>query len=261
MIVYNVSYMKKKNIIIISIITVVFILTIILLAPHKNSETKSGATAVKENTGNLVQGTKSTVETNSDYVVDVSDMVDASSLVLGLEKTDLTSDEIAGLVKMREEEKLARDVYTALGQIWGMNIFSNIASSEQTHTDAVKTLLNRYAIPDPVVNNNIGVFHSSEMQELYNTLTEQGRQSLGEALKVGAIIEDLDINDLETLMKATNKNDILVVYSNLQKGSRNHLRAFTKNLDKQGITYTPTYISQEEYNSIVSANQEKGNVK
>lgn len=253
--------MKKKNIIIASIITVVFILTIILIAPHKSSETKSGATAVKENTDNFVQGTKSTGETKSDYFVDASDMVDASTLVLGLEKTELTSDEIAGLVKMREEEKLARDVYTTLGQIWGMNIFSNIASSEQTHTDAVKTLLDRYGITDTVENNNIGVFHSPEMQELYNTLTEQGRQSLGEALKVGAIIEDLDINDLETLMKATNKNDILVVYSNLQKGSRNHLRAFSKNLDRQGMTYTPTYISQEEYNSIVSTNQEKGNVK
>jgi hypothetical protein len=76
---------------------------------------------------------------------------------------------------MREEEKLARDVYTMLGNIWGTKIFSNIASSEQTHTDAVKVLLARYAITDPVVNDTIGVFTSKTMQDLYNTMTAQGK--------------------------------------------------------------------------------------
>lgn len=49
---------------------------------------------------------------------------------------------------MREEEKLARDVYLTFGEKWGLTLFTNIAKSEQTHTDAVKTLLDRYEIKD-----------------------------------------------------------------------------------------------------------------
>ena len=45
----------------------------------------------------------------------------------------LTESEIQDLVFIREEEKLARDVYDALRLRWGSRVFSNIESSEQTH--------------------------------------------------------------------------------------------------------------------------------
>ena len=94
------------------------------------------------------------------------------------------------------------------------------------------------------------------MQALYDSLVQKGKTSLLEALIVGATVEDLDIKDLETLKKETAKEDILVTYNNLQKGSRNHLRAFVKNIQANGGTYTPQYISISDYNSIISAEQE-----
>ncbi len=62
----------------------------------------------------------------------------------------LSQEEIDDLVYLREEEKLARDVYLHLYNTWGQWIFENIAASEQQHMDAVKTLLDRYGIHDPV---------------------------------------------------------------------------------------------------------------
>lgn len=171
----------------------------------------------------------------------------------------VTESEIAGLIQMREEEKLARDVYITLGEIWGAKSFSNISASEQTHTDAVKTLLNRYTISDPVVNDTVGVFASKAIQDLYNELVTKGKVSLTDAFIVGATIEDLDIYDLEILKSKTDKADILAVYTNLQNGSRNHLRAFVKNIQANGGVYTPRYISQSEYTSIITASQ--GRVK
>lgn len=191
---------------------------------------------------------------NLEYVVDPSNMVDGQVLIAGVKKSELTEKEKLGLLQMREEEKLARDVYTTLGSIWGTRIFSNISSSEQTHTDAIKTLLIRYDIKDPVTSDTVGVFTSKTMQELYNKLTMQGKVSLAEALVVGATIEDLDIRDLETLKKETSKEDILLTYNNLQKGSRNHMRAFVRT---NGGNYEPKYISQTEYSSIINAPQER----
>lgn len=62
----------------------------------------------------------------------------------------ISSAESTSLVFMREEEKLARDVYITMINKWGSKIFSNISTSEQTHMDAILMLLNKYNIPDPV---------------------------------------------------------------------------------------------------------------
>jgi rhodanese-related sulfurtransferase len=220
----------------------------------KNIYELKGGIISNKNSINLV----SMKNTDLDYVVDKSDMVDGQKLISNNVKSILSDKEIKGLVQMREEEKLARDVYTTLGSIWGMKIFSNIASSEQTHTDAVKTVLLKYDIKDPVIDDTVGVFVSKDMQDLYNKLVAQGEMSLLDALIVGATVEDLDIRDLEILKKETKNQDILIVYENLQKGSRNHIRAFVKNIEANGGTYKPQYISDAEYRSIISTTQEKG---
>lgn len=193
-----------------------------------------------------------------DYIIDSSDMLDGQSMIAGFKKSELSDEEISGLILMREEEKLARDVYTSLGSVWGKKIFSNIAASEQTHTDAVKALLSKYGIKDPVSGDTVGVFASKDMQNLYNGFIEKGKMSLSDALAVGATVEDLDIRDLENLKNQTNKEDILVVYNNLQKGSRNHLRAFVKNIQANGGTYTPQYINDGDYDLIINSAQERG---
>jgi hypothetical protein len=161
---------------------------------------------------------------------------------------------------MREEEKLARDVYLTLYNKWHLQVFSNIARSEQKHMDAMKALIDKYGLTDPVVDDSVGVFSDPQMQELYTQLVNQGSNSIVDALKVGATIEDLDIKDLEDV-KTTDNDDVRFVYNNLEKGSRNHLRAFVGVLDRYGASYSPQYISEDYYEEIISTPRERGMVR
>lgn len=168
-------------------------------------------------------------------------------------------DETAGLVKMREEEKLARDVYATLSEKWDNDVvFVQISMSEQRHMDSIKSLLDKYGIADPVVDDMRGVFQSEEFQKLYNTLVARGSTSLEDAMQVGATIEDLDIYDLNKLIASTDNEDILVVYQNLAKGSRNHLRRFATELTAMDIPYSAQYLTQKEVDSIIYSNFERG---
>lgn len=166
---------------------------------------------------------------------------------------DLTADEITGLQFMREEEKLARDVYLTLDETWNLRIFQNISRAEQTHMDAVATLLDRYDISDPVGGNMIGVFTDPDLQALYDQLVAQGNQSLTDALLVGAAIEEIDILDLKERLAQTDDADIVRLYENLLRGSSNHLRAFVTNLERQtGETYEPVYMDQDDYETLMT---------
>ncbi|MEA1977314.1 MAG: DUF2202 domain-containing protein [Chloroflexota bacterium] len=151
----------------------------------------------------------------------------------GIATTDLSEAEAEGLSFMREEEKLARDVYLMLYEQWGIRIFQNIAKAEETHMSAVAGLLERYGLPDPAADTAVGVFTNPELQALYDQLMEEGSQSLADALRVGALVEEVDIVDLEDYIEQTDNEDLLLVYQNLLKGSYNHLRAFTSTLEKQ----------------------------
>ena len=136
----------------------------------------------------------------------------------------LTSEEEAGLLFMREEEKLARDVYLFLLDKWGFRVFANIAQSEQRHMDAVLYLLGKYGLDDPALTP--GLFQNAELQGLYNDLVTKGENSLVDAIEVGILIEETDIEDIESLLDQTDKNDIIQVYTNLLDGSNSHLAAF-----------------------------------
>ena len=172
--------------------------------------------------------------------------------VLTLPASELSADEAAALLFMREEEKLARDVYTALYATWKFPVFQNIAASEQMHMDQMALLLTRYNLTDPA--KAPGVFTDPKLQSLYNTLVAQGRQSIGAALKVGGAIEEIDILDLQTRLAKTDNADIQQVYNNLMNGSNNHLNAFSRALTNQtGETYVPQSLTPEQYQSIISA--------
>jgi hypothetical protein len=144
----------------------------------------------------------------------------------------LTEEEQQWLTFMREEEKLARDTYLFLYAKWKMPIFSNIASSEQKHMDALKVLLDRYGIPDPASQKQGEFSVESGLQPLYDKLVAQGSLSRVEALNVGVIIEVKDIADLDDAIASTQHNDIRLVYGNLRQGSYNHLDAFNSQLSR-----------------------------
>ncbi len=180
--------------------------------------------------------------------------VNETALVLALAgepSGELTRAEVDGLLFMIEEEKLAVDVYSALDEKWDMRVFENIGRAELTHQAAVKRLLDRYSLPDPRMGE--GEFANETLRDLYNDLLAQGSVSVRDALMAGAAIEEIDILDLEEYMAQTDKEDILLVYANLLRGSENHLRAFVNNLERQRVEYTPQYLSEEEYRSIMEA--------
>jgi len=175
----------------------------------------------------------------------------------------LSENEIQGLLYMVEEEKLARDVYTYLYDKWGTQTLGNIINSEQTHMDAVRKLLSAYGIDNPTLSEDYGVFENQDLQSLYDSLIRIGSESEADAVKVGALIEEVDIIDLEKRVSETKNDNIIIVYQNLNDGSENHLRAFVSKLSVLGVEYAPQYLSQQEYDAIVGLNStfNKSNTK
>ncbi len=185
-------------------------------------------------------------------------------VLLGLTTTacagpfDLGEDEQSELLKMREEEKLARDVYLALYDAWELPVFSNISTAEQRHMDALGRMIARYGLEDPVVDDTPGVFSNPAFTDLYNQLVASGSQSSLDALKVGALIEEMDIVDIRAALAVTTHADLAGVYENLMRGSRNHLRAFAAQIYAAGDTYEAQYLTQEEFDEIANSPWETG---
>jgi len=138
----------------------------------------------------------------------------------------LTDQEIGHIIHIREEEKLARDVYLTLYEVYEAPIFANISESEQRHMDAVKRLIDRYGLKDPNINDAIGVFANEYFSILYTDLVAKGNGSYCAALQVGIAIEELDIEDIKIALAEVKAKDVRRVFNNLLSGSYNHLSAF-----------------------------------
>jgi len=178
----------------------------------------------------------------------------------GIPKEPLSDAEKKGLLLMREEEKLARDLYKTLYEKWGIRAFSNISKSEQQHMNSVKVLLDRYGLADPVGNKKPGEFSDPALQKAYDDLLKKGSLSRADAVAVGAMVEELDIKDLREEKRKADNKDILMVYENLEKGSRNHLRAFGRQLARENVRYTATYLDQADAEKIMKSPQERGEI-
>ncbi|MEA3273806.1 MAG: DUF2202 domain-containing protein [Pseudomonadota bacterium] len=176
----------------------------------------------------------------------------------GGDPSTLSDEEIYYLEYMREEEKLARDSYMTLYDLWGNPVFFNISTSEQQHMDAVENLLDRYGLPDPVVDEtNVGDFVNPELQALFDELMATGAESELAALNVGGLIEEKDMRDIQIAIDLADNADIKATYDNLLCGSRNHLRSFVKNIELLGSTYTASILTQEEVDEIAYSPMER----
>lgn len=212
------------------------------------TETETGSVMTAVTTTTTAGNGQARVADRSQNVIDPATVAEPSA------------EEIAGLVYMREEEKLARDVYLALYEVWGQPVFQNIAGSEQAHMDSVLALLEQYGVSDPAAGNGPGEFDNPVFETLYEDLVTQGSQSQIDALLVGAAIEDLDIFDLQERLDNTGNEYIIQVYSNLLAGSENHLRAFVSNLERQGGgPYVPVHLDQDVYDAIIAGANSSGN--
>jgi hypothetical protein len=163
----------------------------------------------------------------------------------------LSEEEAATLVWMREEEKLARDTYITLYQRWGTRIFNNISRSEQKHMDALLTMVNTYGMDDPVSDDTVGAFTDPVLDGLYDQLVENGSTSALDALYVGGFIEELDIKDLWEAIEESTHADITAVYESLLAGSYKHLNAFVNQIEASGIDYQAQYLEQSEVDAIL----------
>jgi hypothetical protein len=162
----------------------------------------------------------------------------------------LSAEEASTLLWMREEEKLARDVYLTLDMQWNLVVLERIAVSEQRHFDALGGKIERYALTDPVLPG-VGNFSDPELQSLYQDLLAMGFESSAQALVVGATIEDLDIFDLQRAIDETDEPDLKRTYGHLLEGSKHHLRAFVRELRALGLDYEPQYIDPLFFDAIV----------
>lgn len=167
-----------------------------------------------------------------------------------------TVEEVADLQFMREEEKLARDVYLVLYDEWGLQIFANIAGSEQTHTDAVADMIDLLGLEDPVVDDSVGAFVDPELVHLYADMVAEGLLSSVDALHVGATIEEVDMIDIEDAIERADDPAIIALYESLLCGSRNHLRAFTTQLANAGHPYVVQFLDPAEVEAILTAPRE-----
>ena len=192
--------------------------------------------------------------------------------------TKLDSTEASHLTFMREEEKLARDVYLTLAEKYPkQTVFSDIATkAEQTHTDTMLDKLVQFNLPDPNPDTNnlpgsIGVFTGQEWGTYFtgkfNDLTELGSESELAALYVGAFIEELDMSDIAICpgimvkngysspcgLQYTDEKALQNAYSSLIAGSEDHLRAFVGQIEAiEGVgTYEAQYLTQEEVDTIL----------
>ncbi|MGC9269922.1 DUF2202 domain-containing protein [Acidiphilium sp.] len=168
----------------------------------------------------------------------------------------LTEHERADLLLMREEEKIARDVYLQLYDRWGLRPFGNISGSEQAHMDMILLLLERHGLPDPAQGLAIGKFNDPALQALHDDLLARGLQSQAEAVRIGLLVEELDIFDLRVAASRTEKPEILAVYADLERGSRNHLRAFHRWMHQLGTHYTPVHLSIADFEAIAASAHE-----
>lgn len=162
--------------------------------------------------------------------------------------------EKATVLRMREEEKMARDVYLAMNDKWDHQVFSHISESETYHMSLMKIWVDKFNLDDPVTRNSDkrGVFTDQSLRNLYNELTASGLQSREAAFRAGAKLEEVDILDLKTALAETSNADLQSTYSYLIHASENHLRAFIRNLGALGRDYKPVVMSQKEFDEIIN---------
>ncbi|HBX79663.1 MAG: DUF2202 domain-containing protein [Propionibacteriaceae bacterium] len=151
----------------------------------------------------------------------------------------LSAATASDLVFVRDEERLARDLYAAIAAQYGDALpFSTIVNSEQRHFDAVGVLLERYGLADPASGQPAGQYANPALQSLYDTLLAQSKISLAEAYKVGIAVETRDIADVKKGASDATQADVDRVFTMLLNGSEKHLSAFTDAAN--GVTHTET---------------------
>jgi hypothetical protein len=152
----------------------------------------------------------------------------ASVPLASLAKTTNASDPSQqALQRQLDEERLAYQLYTALGEVHPeLRQFQNIPRAESRHFGALHTYAtNQY--PDIEFGTLEGEFLFPETKTLYDQLLEAGKASPQAALAAGVQVEELDIRDLDAALALTEDPTLKNIYTRLRAGSVKHLAAFS----------------------------------
>lgn len=185
-----------------------------------------------------------------------STVVDATLKAAFIPTAALDVTDLSILTKMKDEEKLARDVYTTLSNKFGGTVFTRISDAESRHLNAIVLLLANYGLTETIAAP--GVYDDQAFNALYTTLVAKGSTTLSDAYSVGAMIEEMDIKDLMDASQQVKNENVLMVFENLTRGSRNHLRAFNFQLVNLGVIYQPVYLDLTTFQGIINGQFEKG---
>ena len=139
----------------------------------------------------------------------------------------LSEDQKEMLFFIYQEEKVARDLYITLAEIYrNENIFVSTKISEQRHVDSARRLCNQYGVKTSHVDEDtVGKFELEVLQTLYDACKETGKRSLHDALEISEFIEVTNMDDLEQASVGM-PSDVVSVYQDLKESSLNHLDAF-----------------------------------
>lgn len=163
----------------------------------------------------------------------------------------LSDSQAATLRHMREEEKLARDLYLYFDARWGSRVFANIAASEQMHMDQILSFLQAYGLSDPATTV-AGTFNDVALQQLYDQLATRGGTSLLEALRAAAYVEEVDIRDLRLAADAASDTSLQQMYLNLTSASYSHLNAVAGQIEILSATYSAQVLDAADVATILS---------
>jgi hypothetical protein len=76
--------------------------------------------------------------------------------------------------------------------------------------------------------------------------------SVVDALKRGALLEEMSLLVLHEAKAVTIKSDLLHTFDILAMGSKNHLQAFNKRLKMYGVNYEPGILEPKDFKNIIN---------
>jgi hypothetical protein len=183
--------------------------------------------------------------------INTTDLNPMDNITNAIPASDLSLEQKDTLAYMWDEERLARDLYLALNELYPSQTLYNIATkAESQHALSVEGLIEKYDLnilnaPDytggysqEILNGYVaGEFTLDVIKDLYDTLYVKGSASLQDTLEVGCMVEVTDINDLDRDIEiAAGAEDLVLVFENLRSGSYSHYWAFDKALKSQGVS-------------------------
>ena len=199
------------------------------------------------------QQTTQALVTPSASSISVSDANATQQTFFAIQQASLNDTERQDILYLQESEKLERDLYAKFAQQYtSIPVFADLAQASEVYMKADDVILQRYAITDPE-QAALGKFTNQKLQNLYTTWANDGSTSAIAALRAAAKSEDMHIADLMAAIGRTDNNDLNFIYRQQLAFSRNNLRTLVQWITAFGGAYTPTYITQDYYNTLVNS--------